>query len=132
MLGRFNEDLSALHAGDPLGRRRDAVRALFTRTRAIRRGIVEVGQDSPARISAARTPRSRTPKFHGPTRPRTDDPRPVGFAEYLIWSAPARSKSSLRPAEGSAPRVERFAAIPGHTSGRQATRRQTSPARRRP
>ncbi len=47
MLGRFNEDLSALtramRAGDG-----QALFDHFTRTRAIRRGIVEIGQDSAA------------------------------------------------------------------------------------
>jgi cyclohexadieny/prephenate dehydrogenase len=47
MLGTFNEDLSqltrAIRRGDG-----DALFELFTRTRAIRRGIVEIGQDSPA------------------------------------------------------------------------------------
>ena len=47
MLGRFNEDLStltrAIRRGDG-----DALFEHFTRTRAIRRGIVEIGQDSPA------------------------------------------------------------------------------------
>jgi cyclohexadieny/prephenate dehydrogenase len=45
MLGRLNEDLSvltrAIRSGDG-----DALFNLFTRTRAIRRGIVEIGQDS--------------------------------------------------------------------------------------
>ena len=47
MLGTFNEDLSqiarAIRRGDG-----DALFAHFTRTRAIRRGIVRIGQDSPA------------------------------------------------------------------------------------
>ena len=47
MLGTFNEDLSqltrAIRRGDG-----DALFELFTRTRAIRRGIVDIGQDSPA------------------------------------------------------------------------------------
>jgi cyclohexadieny/prephenate dehydrogenase len=47
MLGRFNEDLSALtramRSGDG-----QALFEHFTRTRAIRRGIVQIGQDSPA------------------------------------------------------------------------------------
>jgi cyclohexadieny/prephenate dehydrogenase len=47
MLGTFNEDLSqltrAIRRGDG-----DALFDLFTRTRAIRRGIVEIGQDSAA------------------------------------------------------------------------------------
>ena len=47
MLGRFNEDLVGAHARDPPRRRRRAVRH-FHRTRAIRRGIVEIGQDSAA------------------------------------------------------------------------------------
>jgi cyclohexadieny/prephenate dehydrogenase len=47
MLGTFNEDLSrltrAIRRGDG-----DALFAHFARTRAIRRGIVQMGQDSPA------------------------------------------------------------------------------------
>jgi cyclohexadieny/prephenate dehydrogenase len=47
MLGRFNEDLSmltrAIRRGDG-----ETLFEQFTRTRAIRRGIVEIGQDSPA------------------------------------------------------------------------------------
>ena len=47
MLGRFNEDLSeltrAIRNGDG-----EALFEHFTRTRAIRRGIVQIGQDSPA------------------------------------------------------------------------------------
>ena len=47
MLGRFNEDLSsltrAMRSGDG-----QALFEHFTRTRAIRKGIVEIGQDSPA------------------------------------------------------------------------------------
>jgi cyclohexadieny/prephenate dehydrogenase len=47
MLGRFNEDLSmltrAIRRGDG-----DTLFSLFTRTRAIRRGIVTLGQDSAA------------------------------------------------------------------------------------
>jgi cyclohexadieny/prephenate dehydrogenase len=46
MLGRFNEDLAtltrAIRRGDG-----DTLFAQFSRTRAIRRGIVEIGQDSP-------------------------------------------------------------------------------------
>ena len=47
MLGRFNEDVSALARAIRWGDG-DALFNLFTRTRAIRRGIVEIGQDSPA------------------------------------------------------------------------------------
>jgi len=45
MLGRFNEDVSALARAIRWGDG-DALFNLFTRTRAIRRGIVEIGQDS--------------------------------------------------------------------------------------
>jgi cyclohexadieny/prephenate dehydrogenase len=47
MLGRFTEDLTALQRLIRFGDG-DALFDLFTRTRAIRRGIVEIGQDSPA------------------------------------------------------------------------------------
>jgi cyclohexadieny/prephenate dehydrogenase len=47
MLAQFNEDLSrltrAMRRGDG-----DTLFEHFTRTRAIRRGIVQIGQDSPA------------------------------------------------------------------------------------
>jgi cyclohexadieny/prephenate dehydrogenase len=47
MLGRFNEDIAgltrAIRKGDG-----DALFEHFTRTRAIRKGIVQIGQDSPA------------------------------------------------------------------------------------
>jgi cyclohexadieny/prephenate dehydrogenase len=45
MLGRFNEDVSALARAIRWGDG-EALFNLFTRTRAIRRGIVEIGQDS--------------------------------------------------------------------------------------
>jgi cyclohexadieny/prephenate dehydrogenase len=47
MLGRFNEDLTALQRAIRWGEG-DKLQELFTRTRAIRRGIVEIGQDSAA------------------------------------------------------------------------------------
>ena len=58
MLGTFNEDLSKLTRAI---RRNDgeALFEHFTRTRAIRRGIVEIGQDSAAPISAGRIRRWR-------------------------------------------------------------------------
>jgi cyclohexadieny/prephenate dehydrogenase len=46
MLGRFNEDLAALQRAVRWGDG-DALLKLFTRTRAIRRSIVEAGQDTP-------------------------------------------------------------------------------------
>ena len=45
MLGRFNEDLSALQRAIRWGDG-DALLNLFTRTRAIRRSIIEAGQDT--------------------------------------------------------------------------------------
>jgi cyclohexadieny/prephenate dehydrogenase len=47
MLGRFNEDVTALARAIRWGDG-DALFNMFTRTRAIRRGILEIGQDSPA------------------------------------------------------------------------------------
>ena len=47
MLGRFTEDLTALQRAIRSGDG-DTLFDLFTRTRAIRRGIVEIGQDSAA------------------------------------------------------------------------------------
>ncbi|MDX1581765.1 MAG: prephenate dehydrogenase dimerization domain-containing protein, partial [Alphaproteobacteria bacterium] len=46
MLGRFNEDLTALQRAIRWGDG-DALFNLFTRTRAIRREIIEAGQDAP-------------------------------------------------------------------------------------
>ena len=47
MLGRFNEDIAALTRAIRRGEG-DVLFEHFTRTRAIRRGIVAIGQDSPA------------------------------------------------------------------------------------
>ena len=47
MLGRFNEEVAALARAIRWGDG-EALFNLFTRTRAIRRGIVQIGQDSPA------------------------------------------------------------------------------------
>jgi cyclohexadieny/prephenate dehydrogenase len=47
MLGRFNEDVSALTKAIRRGDG-EALYEHFTRTRAIRRGIIEAGQDTPA------------------------------------------------------------------------------------
>ncbi len=61
MLGRFNEDLAALQRAVRWGDG-DALFRLFTRTRAIRRSVVEAGQDTPkpnfGRLSP--TPRRRS------------------------------------------------------------------------
>ncbi|MGZ3409771.1 MAG: prephenate/arogenate dehydrogenase family protein [Xanthobacteraceae bacterium] len=67
MLGTFNEDLSkltrAIRRGDG-----DALFEHFTRTRAIRRGIIQIGQDSPA-------PDFGRPREHLPAvpKPYSDD-----------------------------------------------------------
>jgi cyclohexadieny/prephenate dehydrogenase len=63
MLGRLNEDLSVLTRAIRLGDG-DALFNLFTRTRAIRRGIVEIGQDS------------ETPDFGRPHPALQSMPRP--------------------------------------------------------
>ncbi|GAB4517387.1 MAG: prephenate/arogenate dehydrogenase family protein [Parvularculaceae bacterium] len=47
MLGRFNEDLTALQRAIRRGDG-DALFDLFTRTRAIRRNVIDAGQDTPA------------------------------------------------------------------------------------
>ena len=47
MLGRFTEDLTALQRSIRLGDG-DALFDLFTRTRAIRRGIIDAGQETAA------------------------------------------------------------------------------------
>jgi cyclohexadieny/prephenate dehydrogenase len=47
VLQRFTEDLTALQRSIRWGEG-DQLFDLFTRTRAIRRGIVDIGQDSPA------------------------------------------------------------------------------------
>ena len=47
MLGRFNEDISALTRAIRNGDG-DTLFDHFTRTRSIRKGIVQIGQDSPA------------------------------------------------------------------------------------
>jgi cyclohexadieny/prephenate dehydrogenase len=58
MLGRFNEDLAALQRAVRWGDG-DALFNLFTRTRAIRRSIIEAGQDTAA-PNFGRSPRGKT------------------------------------------------------------------------
>jgi len=79
MLGTFNEDLSqltrAIRRGDG-----EALFEHFTRTRAIRRGIVEIGQDSPTPDfgrSHADLPSSRC---RGPMRYRMTADAPRGIS----------------------------------------------------
>ncbi len=57
ILGRFNEDLAALQRAVRWGDG-DALFNLFTRTRAIRRSIIEAGQDTPAPNFGRSGPRS--------------------------------------------------------------------------
>jgi cyclohexadieny/prephenate dehydrogenase len=67
MLGAFNEDLSkltrAIRRGDG-----DTLFEHFSRTRAIRRGIVDIGQDSPV------------PDFGRPHPPLAQAPIPRPYA----------------------------------------------------
>ncbi|MEP6967918.1 MAG: prephenate dehydrogenase dimerization domain-containing protein, partial [Pseudomonadota bacterium] len=46
ILGRFTEDLQALSRAIRWGEG-DTLEALFTRTREIRRGVIEAGQETP-------------------------------------------------------------------------------------
>ncbi len=73
ILGRFTEDLTALQRSIRWGEG-DALFDLFTRTRAIRKGIVDIGQDAAAPDfgrRAAEAPAQKsggsTPKRSGPT-----------------------------------------------------------------
>jgi cyclohexadieny/prephenate dehydrogenase len=71
MLGRFNEDLSALTRAIRMGDGQ-ALFDLFTRTRGIRRSIIEVGQETAA------------PDFgrpHGTQEPTTPMPRPYASGD---------------------------------------------------
>ncbi len=67
MLGRFNEDVSALTKAIRKGDG-DALFEQFERTRAIRKGIVEIGQDSP------------TPDFGRPHPDLPHEPLPKPYA----------------------------------------------------
>jgi cyclohexadieny/prephenate dehydrogenase len=67
MLGRFNEDVSALTKAIRKGDG-DALFERFTRTRAIRKGIVDIGQDSP------------TPDFGRPHPDLPHEPLPKPYA----------------------------------------------------
>jgi cyclohexadieny/prephenate dehydrogenase len=67
MLGRFNEDVSALTKAIRKGDG-DALFEHFERTRAIRKGIVDIGQDSP------------TPDFGRPHPDLPHEPLPMPYA----------------------------------------------------
>jgi cyclohexadieny/prephenate dehydrogenase len=82
VLGRFSEDLSALQRQIRWGDG-DALFKLFTRTRAIRRGIVDAGQDSAApnfgrdvAPSTAALPSSPSRRPGSPRRRGSRAPRP--------------------------------------------------------
>jgi cyclohexadieny/prephenate dehydrogenase len=73
ILGRFTEDLTALQRSIRWGEG-DALFDLFTRTRAIRKGIIDIGQDAAApdfgrraAETAAQKSGGSTPKRSGPT-----------------------------------------------------------------
>ena len=67
MLGRFSEDLTALQRAIRWGDG-DALFDLFTRTRAIRRSIIDAGQDTPT-PNFGRNP-THAPA-HAPTQAKT-------------------------------------------------------------
>ena len=69
MLGRFNEDLSALTRAIRRGDG-DTLFQQFSRTRGIRRGIVEIGQDPRRPTSVGRIPGFPTSPCRGPMRRR--------------------------------------------------------------
>ena len=117
VLGRFNEDLSelqrAVRDGDG-----QTLFDLFTRTRAIRRSIVDIGQDSAApnfgrdqqkKTSRAETQRSR-PLQSGSTalggeRARLDSTAPARFRRRRCLHAMMACHASHlgRPAAGRTP-----------------------------
>ena len=108
MLGTFNEDLSqltrAIRRGDG-----DALFAHFTRTRAIRRGIVQIGQDTRLlRILAGRIPNCRSSRCRAPTRNRmTTNPAGAGSSREIepgeIWKRPGPVEGSSGTFSASAP-----------------------------
>jgi cyclohexadieny/prephenate dehydrogenase len=59
ILGRFTEDLAALQRAIRWGDG-DTLFELFTKTRAIRRGIIEAGQETPAPDFGRKIPREKT------------------------------------------------------------------------
>jgi len=74
VLGRFSEDLSALQRQIRWSDG-DALYKLFTRTRAIRRGIVDAGQDSAEvnfgrNVGVKKKPASRAALRSSPVRRR--------------------------------------------------------------
>ena len=109
ILGRFTEELfvlqRAIRTGDG-----EHLHAYFTRTRAIRRGIVEAGQDTdapdfgrdggPAREGAGRSPCASPPVPRPPPRPRPASARcPDPPTQPSAW--PRRSPAAV--ARGRAP-----------------------------
>ena len=61
ILGRFTEDLAALQRAIRWGDG-ETLFSLFTRTRAIRRGIIDAGQETPAPDFGRKIPSAKSPK----------------------------------------------------------------------
>ncbi len=121
MLGRFNEDLSLLTRAIRTGNG-DALFDHFTRTRAIRRGIVEIGQDSPA------------PDFGRPhpALPETPLPRPYAADnEIKLNKAAAPHRAAIGPSDAM-PSLKRSgiatARLPSSSVGRPRKARPTASA----
>ena len=93
MLGRFNEDVSALTKAIRNGDG-EALFEHFTRTRAIRKGIVDIGQDSARPISAARIPACRTRRCPSPTPPARTRTAPARCRSRSAPEKPSRRKSA--------------------------------------
>lgn len=92
MLQRFTEDMTALQRAIRWGEA-DTLQELFTRTRAIRRGIVEAGQATYA------TPAGATPTGSGAAgKPRSAPQKPAGSGSKRAPKRPAarRRRGSLR------------------------------------
>ena len=100
MLGRFNEDLAALQRAVRWGDG-DALFNLFTRTRAIRRSIVQAGQDTAAPNFGRSTARGRgrlelKPASISPLRKRSE----IGTCMFIpsSFSCPPASAPISAPA----------------------------------
>jgi cyclohexadieny/prephenate dehydrogenase len=124
ILGRFTEELFALQRAIRTGDG-DHLHAYFTRTRAIRRGIIEAGQDTDAPISGAWTA-SVAPVTRS-LRPR-DGP--------MTWNNARGQRRRARrpPALHSRAYADRFAAMrgwlaTGWNGSRAAFRAAASPSR---
>ena len=119
MLGRFSEDVSeltrAIRRGDG-----DALFDIFTERRAIRRSIVEIGQDSPApdfgrpHPGSAGASRCRGPMRHEATRLRLEQ-----------TPCPSRTRRSSASAISRTHLGKRRARLPAELAARLRWRRRT-------